>query len=264
MQCHPINSALILGIVEGLTEFLPVSSTGHMLAIQSWFQLDTPEGKLFDMSIQLGSILAVCLIYWDKLWFVTTHFHRDFNARRFVLFLATAFIPTAIVGLFFHDMIRTYLFSTQVVAISLIIGGIIIFIIEYIKPRPRYKKIERFSFGIALAIGLCQTLAMIPGVSRSGATIMGAIVGGVDRKTAVEFSFFLAIPTMIAATGYSLLKHATPLSQDQWMILGTGFATAFVTAMIVIRIFLAFISSHSFVIFGWYRILFGLLLLLFV
>lgn len=253
-------SALILGVVEGLTEFLPISSTAHMLAVTSWLELAPPEGKHIEMSLQLGSIFAVCLLYIKKLCHVLTHLHKERDSQMFVRNLLCAFIPTALAGLFFHSAVREALGGVDVMAMSLIIGGFVIFMVEFLKPAPSVTSIESMAWRVALMVGCCQALAMVPGVSRSGATIMAALALGVDRKVAVEFSFLLAIPTMLAATLYSMMKLDAPISPAEWEWMGVGFLVSLVTALVVVKGFLKFISAHSFSIFGWYRILFGLAL----
>ena len=254
--------ALILGVVEGLTEFLPVSSTGHIILAEAVLDFQGPPGKVFEIVIQLGAILAVCLLYRRKIWSTATGvIERQKPALRFATAVLIAFLPAAIVGVVAHKYIKALLFDPMVVAIALIVGGIAILVIERYAQRPRIKSLDDVDFKTALLIGLCQCLAMIPGVSRAGATIMGARVFRVDRATAAEFSFFLAMPTMLGATVYDLYKNWSTLSWDHGGIIALGFIAAFVSALLVVGAFVRFISRHGFVVFAWYRIAVGALAL---
>ncbi|MBF0373426.1 MAG: undecaprenyl-diphosphate phosphatase [Alphaproteobacteria bacterium] len=253
--------AALLGVVEGLTEFLPVSSTGHLILLIDLLGFRGPPGKVFEIVIQLGAILAVCVVYWRRLWGAATGLASDPAARRFVLNLLIAFLPTMVIGFFAHGFIKSVLFSPWVVSVSLILGGFAIIGIERMVKRPRHHEVEAVPPLTALKVGLFQTIAMIPGVSRSGATIMGALLVGIDRRAAAEFSFFLAIPTMAAATAYDLYKNWAQLSFDNGAVIAVGFLTAFAAAVIVVRAAIAFISRHGFLPFAVYRILVGCVML---
>lgn len=251
--------AIFLGIVEGVTEFLPISSTGHLIIAG---QLIGFHDTVFDVVIQLGAILAICVLYARKLFDVAFGLTSDPAARRFALAVTIAFIPSVILGLLLHDFIKS-LFSPMIVCASLVLGGIAILLIEKWKPATRIIDVENLTPRTSLQIGLFQCLAMIPGVSRSGATILGAVMLGVERKTAAEFSFFLAIPTMLGATVLDLWKARDVLNPDDSAIIAVGFIAAFLSAIFVVRWLVAFISHHGFAIFGWYRIIFGTLLAIF-
>lgn len=255
-----IVSAVILALVEGITEFLPISSTGRMILVKELLDLDVPPGGVFEIFIQFGAILSICLIYFDYLWKVTKAIPFNENARRFALGLIIAFLPAAGLGVL-SDFITTYLFSKYVVAVSLVVGGIAIIYIERIARVPQYYAVEDFPLSLYFKIGLCQCLALVPGVSRSGATIMGSLVMKVERSAAAEFSFFLAIPTMFGASAYSLYKHWNDLHSSDFMVLGIGFVVAFISAYYVARMFLAFVANHGFGVFAWYRIFIGTLML---
>jgi undecaprenyl-diphosphatase len=250
-------AVVLLGIVEGLTEFIPVSSTGHLILVGSLINFQSDFGTLFEIVIQLGAILAVCLYSAPKLLSVVRALPFDPKARRFVVALCVAFLPSAVIGLALHGFIKSVLFSWTVVTASLVIGGIVILIIERWAPQPRYDRIEEMPLRVALAIGMLQVLSMIPGVSRAGATILGGVTVGVDRRTSTQFSFFLAIPTMLGATIVDLWKTPVILDHQALMLISVGFATAFVVALVVVRWFVAFVGHHGFSIFGWYRIAVG-------
>lgn len=254
-------AAALLGLVEGLTEFIPVSSTGHLILLVDLLGVELPPGQVFEIVIQLGAILAICVVYAQKLFGVAINAPRDPAARRFIFVILLAFLPAMVIGAFAHGFIKAVLFSPYVVSVMLILGGIAIIIIERNVPKARHHKVEEFSPKLALKIGLFQVLAMVPGVSRSGATIMGALLMGVERRTAAEFSFFLAIPTMVAATVYDLYKNWDVLSVDDGSIIAVGFVTAFIAALIVVRTLLNFVSKHGFEPFAWYRIALGSLML---
>jgi undecaprenyl-diphosphatase len=255
-------SAILLGIVEGFTEFLPISSTGHLILADRLLGVGGPESKLFDIVIQLGAILAVCWVYRERLYHAVAGMVTDTLSRRFVANIVIAFLPAAVAGVLLHRFIKDVLFSAWVVAISFIVGGFLILVIERIRPRPRVHDIEAMSLGTALAIGCCQVLAMIPGVSRAGATIMGALMLRVDRPAATEFSFFLAIPTMLGATVYDLYKNRAILSFDGAMLIAIGFVVAFIAALFVVRRLVDFVSRHGFGVFAWYRIVAGAIALM--
>ncbi len=262
MDLTLIWKALLIGVVEGLTEFLPVSSTGHIILAEAVLDFQGPPGKVFEIVIQLGAILAVCLLYRRKIWSTAIGvIEREKPALRFAAAVLIAFLPAAIVGAFAHKYIKSLLFDPMVVAIALIVGGVAILIIERYAQRPRIKSLDEVDFKTALLIGLCQCLAMIPGVSRAGATIMGARVFRVDRATAAEFSFFLAMPTMLGATVYDLYKNWSLLSWDHGGVIALGFISAFVAALLVVGAFVRFISRHGFTVFAWYRIAVGALAL---
>jgi undecaprenyl-diphosphatase len=255
-------SAALLGIVEGLTEFLPVSSTGHLILADKLLGITGPESKLFDIVIQFGAILAVCWVYRQRLLDSVVYLGSDPRAQRFVANVILAFLPAAVAGVLFYHIIKEVLFSPWVVAISLIVGGVLILIIERLRPRARLHDVDDLRLRTALGIGCCQILAMIPGVSRAGATIMGALMLRVDRAAATQFSFFLAIPTMLGATVYDLYKNRAILSLDNLTLIAIGFVVAFIAAMFVVRRLVAFVSRHGFGVFAWYRIAIGALALL--
>ena len=256
-----IVSAIILALVEGVTEFLPVSSTGHMILVKELLDLDVPPGGVFEVFIQFGAILSICVIYFDYLWNVTKAIPFNENARRFALGLFFAFIPAAILGVLLSDFITEYLFSKYVVAVSLVVGGLAILYIERLVKIPQYYAVEDFPLSLYFKIGLCQCLALVPGVSRSGATIMGSLLMKVERSAAAEFSFFLAIPTMFGASAYSLYKHWADLQSSDFLVLGIGFVIAFLSAYYVAKMFLSFVANNGFGIFAWYRIFVGVLML---
>lgn len=251
-----LNAAL-LGLVEGLTEFVPVSSTGHLILVGDLLGFEGPPGFVFEVAIQLGAILAICALYIHKLVAVVVGLPHDPAARRFAFAIILAFLPAALLGVLFHGMIKAVLFSPLPVSIALILGGIVILVVDRRAPPPRYHAVERIPMRTALAIGVAQAAALIPGVSRSGATILGALMLGVERRTAAEFSFFVAIPTMLGATVYDLWKNRATLDLDGIGIIAIGFAFAFLAAMVVVRAALDFISRHGFAPFGWYRIAVG-------
>jgi len=251
---------VLIGVVEGLTEFLPVSSTGHIILAEEVLNFEGPPGKVFEIVIQLGAILAVCVLYRAKIWStITGVLKREPVALRFAGAVIVAFLPAAIVGVAAHKYIKALLGSPLVVAVALIVGGLAILAIEHYALRPRTKSLDDIGFRTALFVGICQCLAMIPGVSRSGATIMGARVFRVDRATAAEFSFFLAIPTMLGAAVYDLYKNWATLDWHGSGLIAVGFITAFVSALVVVRGFVRFISRHGFGVFAWYRIAAGAL-----
>ena len=255
-------TALFLGIVEGLTEFIPVSSTGHLILFVDLLGFDGPPGRVFEVVIQFGAILAVCWHYRKKLTQVTHGLATgDAGSWRFARNITFAFLPAAIIGVLFHDVIKIVLFSPLVVSVALVIGGILILIIEKYKPAPTIDCTENMSWRTALAIGCFQVLAMIPGVSRSGATIMGALLCKLERKAAAEFSFFLAIPTMLAAATYDLYKNRALLDSTDSALIAVGFFAAFFSALMVVKTVVNFVSKHGFVPFAYYRIVVGSLML---
>jgi len=255
---HDTISALILGAVEGFTEFLPISSTGHLILAGELLGFQDDLGKVFDVVIQLGAILAVVVFSFGRLWKVLVGLPSDSGARRFAMAVIVAFLPAAVIGALLHDFIKEVLFTPWVVVISLIVGGILILVLERIAPRPRYKTVEGMPMMTALGIGFCQCLAMIPGISRSGATILGGEMLGVDRRTATEFTFYLAIPTMLGATVLDLFKARHEITTDGLGIIAIGFVTAFIVAIPVVRGLIGFVGRFGLAPFGWYRIAIGL------
>ena len=261
MDVATIWGAAVLGVIEGLTEFIPVSSTGHLIFASDLIGFDPPYAKLFEIVIQLGAILAVCWLYRAKLIEVAFGALKNPEDFRFARNVLVAFLPAVVIGVLAYGFIKRVLFSPWVVAVSLIVGGLAIFVIEAVRKTPRHQVIDRFPVGTAVGVGLCQTVAMIPGVSRSGATIMGALLLGVDRKAATEFSFFLAIPTMLAATVYDLWKNRHGLTPEGLDVIAIGFVVAFLSALPVVRAFVGFVSRHGFAPFAWYRIFIGLVMI---
>lgn len=250
--------ALILGIVEGLTEFLPISSTGHLILAGDLLNFNDDRGKLFEIVIQSGAILAVVWEYRRRIGSVLSGLaagRRD--AQRFTLNLILAFLPLAILGLLFGKAIKEHLFNAYVVASTFIIGGVIILWAEKRQHRVRVQEVEDLNAIDAIKLGLAQALALIPGTSRSGATIIGGLFFGLSRRAATEFSFFLAIPTLGLATVYQLYKERALLSADDLGMWAVGFIAAFLSAFVAVRALLRFVSSHTFVPFAWYRIVFG-------
>lgn len=256
--------AVIMGLVEGATEFIPVSSTGHLIIAGEWLNfLDKDKRDVFEIMIQLGAILAVCVEFRQRLLHTVQRIQTDPNAQHLVRNLLIAFLPAALLGLAFHSQIKEFLFSSYTVGIALVVGGVLILLIEKFVPAGKVQNIDHISPKQALQIGFAQALALVPGVSRSGATILGGMCFGLSRQTATEFSFFLALPIMFAATGYDLLKARDLLSLDDAFIFLVGFVTAFLSALVVIRALIRFVAQHSFAVFAWYRIIFGILILLF-
>ncbi len=253
--------ALILGVVEGITEFLPVSSTGHLILAGDLLNFNDPKGKLFEIVIQSGAILAVIWEYRVRIAGVLRGFGRERLANRLVLNLAIAFTPLAALGLLFKKAIEAHLFKPLPVALAFIVGAFVILWAERRKHTIRVQTVDEMTPLDALKLGLAQTLALIPGTSRSGATIIGGLFFGLSRKAATEFSFFLAIPTLIAATVYSLYKERALLSIDDIGMWVVGFIASFVSAFLCVRWLLRFISSHDFTPFAWYRIVFGIVVL---
>jgi len=249
-----ILQSIILGLIEGATEFLPISSTGHMIVASQWLGIaQNEENKAFEVIIQLAAILAVVANYREKLSFVYLELWKK---------LILAFIPLGIVGFLFHKQIKA-MFTTDIVAVMFIVGGVIFLIVEYFHKDKVYpvQKLEDVSYRQALWIGIAQVFALIPGTSRAGSSIIGAMLVGLSRKASAEFSFLLALPVMMAASGFDLLKHYQDFVGADWMVLLTGFVVAFVSAWLVMRLFIHFLERFTFVAFGVYRILFGILLL---
>ncbi len=249
--------ALFLGIVEGGTEFLPVSSTGHLLLVQHFFGLDGDADKTFAVLVQLGAILAILSVYFGRLLRIALDLPRSAEARRFVLGVLVAFLPAAVIGALLHGFIKGLLFNPLIVCISLVVGGLVLIVIDQLPLKPRYTDATTFSLPMYLGIGFTQCLAMIPGVSRSGATIVGAMLLGADKRSAAEFSFFLAMPTMAGAFAYDLLKSYRLLAFNDVVMIAIGFVAAFVAGLIVVKFALDYISRHGFAPFAWWRILVG-------
>ena len=249
---------ILLGIVEGLTEFIPVSSTGHLVLAGELLGFNSEAAGTFEIVIQLGAILAVIVLYWRRFWDVFVGLgRRDRDSIVFTRNIALGFLPSAVIGLFVYDMVKAMLDAPVIVAVALIVGGIAILVLERWNRHPTTPTVESMSWKTAVGIGFIQCLSMIPGVSRSGATIMGAIGLGVERKSAAEFSFFVAVPTMLAASGYDLFKSGANLGQGAWETIAIGFVVSFVVALLVIKWFIGIVSRHGFAPFAWYRIVVG-------
>ena len=265
MDITLLTKAAIMGIVEGLTEFLPISSTGHLILAGALLGFDDEKAKVFDIAIQTGAIFAVFLVYWQKIRETVALLPTDKQAQQFALNVLIAFIPAVVLGLLFGKAIKANLFTPVVVASTFIIGGFIILWAEKRhKDNPavaRIDSVEAMTWVDALKVGLVQTLAMIPGTSRSGATIIGGMLLGLSRKAATDFSFFLAMPTLMGAGAYSLYKERALLSTGDIPMFAVGLLFSFISAWLCIRWLLRYISSHSFVPFAWYRIAFGLVVL---
>lgn len=249
--------ALILGVVEGVTEFLPISSTGHLIVVGDLLNYNDEQSKVFKIVIQLAAILAVCWDFRTRIATVVGGLRTDPVQQRFATLIFVGFLPALILGFLFYSTIKAYLFNPITVAGALIAGGLLILYIEKRAYQPRYEKVEDMSWREALSVGFAQSFAMFPGVSRAGATIMGGLIFGLSRKAATEFSFFLAIPTMLAATVYDVYKNWALLSVNDLPVFAVGFVAAFIAAMLTVKGLLKFVSSHTFVPFAWYRIIFG-------
>jgi undecaprenyl-diphosphatase len=261
MDLSLLAMAVVIGLVEGLTEFLPVSSTGHIILIEDLFCFKGPPGKVFEICIQFGAILAVCWIYRQKIIDTVAGLFRDATATRFAINVIVAFLPAAGIGVVANDFIKGVLFNPWVVSVALIVGGLLILLIERVKGEGEVREVDDFTPSLALKIGFCQVISMIPGVSRSGATIMGARLFGVQRAAATEFSFFLAIPTMLGASVYSAYKAHNEFSGSNGILIAVGFVVAFLTALVVVRRIIGFIGRHGFQPFAWYRIAVGVVML---
>jgi len=252
--------AVILGVVEGVTEFLPVSSTGHLLLAGRFFNLGEDNfWKSFDILIQLGAILAIVVLYFAKLWRIALGMFSDPAARRFVIGVLVAFLPAVVVGLIAGKYIKEFLFDPWVVCFSLIAGGAILLWVDQLDHKPREHDATKFPLLMYLWIGIAQCVAMIPGTSRSGATIVSAMLLGADKRAAAEFSFFLAIPTMIGAFAYDFYKNRADMTTDHLGIIAIGFVVSFVTAMIVVKAFLEYVTRRGFALFAWWRVIVGTL-----
>ena len=258
MDLPGLLSALLMGAVEGLTEFLPISSTGHLILLGELIGFRGPPGKAFEIAIQLGAVLAVVVTYWGDLWRIAAGMWRPGTVERYAASnLLLAFLPALVIGGLLHGPITTLLFNPWVVAVALILGGVAIILIERRRPAPSIHSVPEIGPFAAFLIGCGQVVAMIPGTSRSGATIVAALLLGVERRAAAEFSFLLAIPTMVAATAYSLWKVRDALDLSALGQIAVGFAAAFAVALVVVRAVLASIARIGFAPFGWYRIALG-------
>jgi undecaprenyl-diphosphatase len=254
--------AAVMGVVEGLTEFLPISSTGHLILAGALLGFDDEKAKVFDIAIQTGAILAVIIVYWQKIRSVIAGLPSERAAQRFALNVAVAFAPAVILGLALGKLIKSHLFVPSVVATAFILGGFIILWVEKRAPvQPRIQDADDMHWTDALKLGLIQCLALVPGTSRSGATIIGGMLLGLSRRAATDFSFYLAIPTLIGAGVYSLVKERAQLSAADLPMFGVGLLFSFLSAWICVRWLLRYISTHSFVPFAWYRIAFGVIVL---
>jgi len=261
MVADPLVTAALLGVVEGVTEFIPVSSTGHLIVVGHWLGETGERAKTFEIFIQLGAILAIVWLYRGRLATAAVEAWRGGPGRQLLGNLLLGFIPVAVVGLLTHHWIKDRLFNPVVVACALVVGGVIILVIERWRPTTRIGDVSEVQPPLALGVGAAQILSLIPGTSRSGATIMGGYALGLSRTAATEFSFFLSIPVMFAATIFDLRSSWQTLSTADIPVFAVGFVTAFVSALVVVRLFVGFVSRNSFAVFAWYRIVFGILLL---
>ncbi len=253
----PTWQVILLGLIEGLTEYIPVSSTGHLLLAERVMGFTSP-GRTFEVLIQLGAIVALLTVYAGKLWHLMISLPNDRRSQTFVLSVLVAFLPAAFIGAAGHSIIKTILFeSPLLICTSLVAGGIILLVVDRMKFEPRYTDVMEVTPGTALKIGFCQCLALIPGVSRSGSTIVGALFCGLDKRTAAEFSFFLAMPTMAGAFAYDLYKNWSNLSAGDMTQIALGFAAAFFAGAVVVRYVLDFISARGLSFFGWWRLIVG-------
>jgi len=259
---HVLLDALILGVVEGLTEFLPVSSTGHLILAGQLLGFNDEKGKVFEIAIQFAAILAVVWEYRKRLWHTLISIKSEKLSQRLAINMIVAFLPAAILGFLFLKQIKAYLFNPFVVASAFIIGGFLILWAERREHRVHAETIDDMTWRDALKVGFAQALAMIPGTSRSGATIIGGLFFGLSRRAATEFSFFLAIPTMFAATFYDVYKHRALFSASDLDLFAVGGVVSFISAFLAVRGLLRFISRHDFAVFAYYRIAFGALVLL--
>jgi undecaprenyl-diphosphatase len=262
---NDIFIAIFLGILEGLSEFLPVSSTGHLLVAENALGLDKDNWEVFTVVIQLGAVLSVVAVYWRKFWDVTVGLPTDPKARHFAANVIVAFLPAALLGVLFIKFINGVLLdparALPVIGTMWILGGILILVLERIAPRPRWEGADNLPLGKALQIGLCQCAALIPGVSRSGATILGGELLGVERRTAAHFTFYLAVPTMLGASVFELYKQWSALTAANLTTIAVGFVVSFIVAYGVVKVFIDFIGRYGLKPFGWYRIVAGVALL---
>ncbi len=254
--------AAFLGLIEGLTEFIPVSSTGHLLLVGHFLGFES-AGRTFEVVIQLGAVLALLTIYFGKLWQVFRDAPRDPAARRFIISVLVAFLPAVVIGVLAHDFIKTVLFETpRLIAVMLVLGGIVLLFVDRMAPAPRHDDATAFPVRMSLTIGFIQCLAMVPGVSRSGATIVGALMLGASKRAAAEFSFFLSLPTMAGAFAYDILQNRDVLDGAALSEIAVGLICAFISAVLVVRWLLDFVSRHGYAPFGWWRIIVGSVALL--
>lgn len=265
MELHilEIIKAIILGIVEGFTEFLPISSTGHLILVNQFISFDKDFTVLFDIVIQLGAVLAVLVYFIKKLWPFTQDKIKNKETLNIWCKTIVGVLPAILLGALFADFIEEKLFNPWVVAISLLVGGLIILFIENKDKTAKIVSIGDLSYKTAFFIGLIQCLSMIPGISRSASTIIGGMILGASRVVATEFSFFLAIPTMFAASAYSLLKYNGALDINQFSILAVGFIVSFGVALAIVKFLINFVQKHNFKIFGYYRIILGIIIILY-
>jgi undecaprenyl-diphosphatase len=264
MDLHPLVTALILGVVEGLTEFLPISSTGHLILVSDLLGVNDEKGKVFDIVIQLGAILAVCWEYRARFARAFSGLASDPVQQRFAVNLAVAFLPAAVVGLALQSQIKQFLFNPITVAVALVVGAIAIFAIERWYKRhgaPRVSTVDEMTWADALKVGLAQCLSLVPGTSRSGATIMGGMVFGLSRQAATEFSFFLSVPIMFAASGYQVVKYRDLFTAADLGPFAVGFAVSFLSALLAVRALIRYVARHDFNAFAWYRIALGVVVL---
>lgn len=263
MDFFALIQSVILGLVEGLTEFLPISSTGHLIIAGDLLSYTGEQAKTFEICIQLGAIFAVCWHYRVRLIQAVEGLTSQESARRFVLNLIIGVLPAAIFGLLLYKTIKAYLFNPVVVSMAFIVGGLIILLVERRERQPRITEVDQMDWRDALKLGLFQVFAMIPGTSRSGATIIGGLLSGLSRQAATEFSFFLAIPTMFLATGYEIYKSWHDLAGQDFTFITVGFVVAFFSALLAIKGLLHYVAHHNFRAFAYYRIVFGVLFLLY-
>ncbi len=262
MDIELLIKALILGVVEGLTEFLPISSTGHLILAGDLLDFNDDKAKLFSVVIQVGAILAICWEYRQKIFSVITGLPRERQAQKFVLNLAVAFLPLASLGFLFGKQIKAVLFKPLPVALAFIVGAFVIIWAEKREHKIRVSHVDDLTVLDALKLGFAQAFALIPGTSRSGATIIGGLLFGLSRKAATEFSFFLAIPTLVVASAYDLYKHRDLLNlADDSLLFASGLIAAFISALLAVKGLLRYISHHNFIVFAWYRIVFGLVVI---
>ncbi|MGO4450958.1 undecaprenyl-diphosphate phosphatase [Phyllobacterium sp. TAF24] len=257
MESQTIVEALFLGLLEGLTEFIPVSSTGHLLLAGHFLGFES-NGKTFEVLIQLGAILAILTVYFGRLLKIAKDFPSDARTRRFVAGILLAFLPAVVIGIFAHGFIKTVLFeSPMLICVMLIIGGIILLWVDRLDLKPRYTNVMDYPLSLCLKIGFIQCLAMIPGTSRSGSTIVGALLLGTDKRSAAEFSFFLAMPTMAGAFAYDLYKNRDVLTFNDASLIAIGFIAAFISGVFVVRYLLDYVSRHGFALFAYWRVIVG-------
>ena len=255
-----VVKAIILGIVEGLTEFIPVSSTGHLLLVGHFFGFDDEDfGKSFTVLIQLGAILALLSIYAVRLWQLFLGMFNNREDQRFIIGVLVAFLPAMVIGALAYGIIKSVLFNVWIVCTMFIVGGFVLFWIDRLDLKPRYHDVTKFSLPMYLGIGVIQCLSMVPGVSRSGATIVGAMLLGADRRAAAEFSFWLAMPTMVGAFAYEAFKDRHEFAGGNMLIIAIGFAVSFICGWFVVKTLLGYVSRHGFALFAWWRIVVGAL-----